>query len=180
MMDVRVEESTSDHVLALWDRVVILFFRGKTSLGSIRRCEHLIEEHARRRSEQVLLLTIVDMTAPLPALEVRIEIAGALHRLNGKLARSAVVFEGEGFRAASVRAVVAGVSLFARASYPHRIFSRVGAAGRFLAGGADGVPAPHELIRAVNQARARQGSPPSFAPWLPAATPQPTFRPRQS
>jgi hypothetical protein len=178
-MDVSVEESSKDHVLAAWDRVVILFFQGKTSAASVRRCEHLIEEHSRRRGEQVLLLTIVDVAAPLPALEVRTEIAGALHRLNGKLARSAVVFEGEGFRAASVRAVVAGVSLFARAAYPHRIFSRVGAAARFLAGGADGVPAPHELIRAVSQARARQGSTPSFAPWLPA-TPQPALRQRQS
>jgi hypothetical protein len=179
-MDVRVEESSKDHVLAVWDRVIILFFRGRTSAGTVRRCEHLIDEHARRRREQVMLLTIVDVEAPLPALEVRTEIAGALHRLNGKLARSAVVFEGEGFRAASVRAVVAGVSLFARAAYPHRIFSRVGAAGRFLAGGADGLPPPHELIRAVSQARARQGSPPSFAPWLPTATPPPAFRPRQS
>jgi len=180
MLEVRVEESSTDHVLAVWDRVVILFFRGKTSLASIRRCERLIEAHSRQRAEHVLLLTIVDTAAPLPALEVRVEIAGALHRLNGKLARSAVVFEGEGFRAASVRAVVAGVSLFARAAYPHRIFGRVGDAARFLAGGADGSPAPHELIRAVSQARARQGSPPSFAPWLPTTPAPASFRHRQS
>ena len=179
-MDVRIEESTADHVVAVWDRVVIFFCRGKTSLAAVRRCEQAIDEQFRRNGELVLLLTIVDMIAPLPPLEVRMEIAGALHRLNGKLARSGVVFEGEGFRAASVRAVVAGVSLFARATYPHRIFSRVGAAARFLAGGADGSPAPHKLIRAVSQARARQGASPSFAPWLPGATVDAALRHRQS
>lgn len=167
-MDVRVEESTADHVFAAWDRVVIVVWRGKTSFAAVKRGEQVMLDHQRRIGEPILLLTVVDVAAPLPPLETRMELVAMLHRANGKILRSVVVFEGEGFRAASVRAVVAGVSLFARPAYPHRVFGRVSSAARFLAGGADGVPAPHEMIRAVAQARARQGSAPSFAPWLPS------------
>lgn len=166
-MDVRIEESTVDHVLAVWDRAVIAVFTGRTSFAAVKRCEQVFDQYQQQLAAPLLLLTVVDLAASLPALEVRMELVASLHRANGRVLRSAVVFEGEGFKAASVRAVVAGISLFARPAYPHRVFSRVGSAARFLAGGPDGKPAPHLLIRAVNQARARQGAIGSFPPWLP-------------
>jgi hypothetical protein len=168
-MDIRIEDSAVDHVLAVWDRVVIAVFRGKTSFAAVKRCEQIFDQYQRQLATPLLLLTVVDVEAPLPALDVRMELVASLHRANGRMLRSAVVFEGDGFKAASVRAVVAGISLFARPAYPHRVFSRVGSAARFLAGGPDGTPAPHLLIRAVNQARARQGIIASVPAWLPAS-----------
>lgn len=180
-MDAFIEESTADHVLAVWDRVVIAVFKDKTSAEAIRRCEAILEKQHRKLGTPLLLLTVVDVAAPLPSTEVRTELVSALQRVSGKVARSAVLYEGEGFRAASVRAVVAGILLFSRLAYPHRVFGRVGGAVRFLVGGATGSPSPHQLIRAVHQVRATRGSAPSFAPWLPGGVPvAPALRTRQS
>lgn len=169
-MDVRIDDSTSDHVFAHWDRVVLVVWRGKTTLSAVRRGEHLFEQHASRCAGPVLLLTVIEPVAPLPALEARMELVAFLRRGSGRIERSALVFEGEGFRAASVRAVVAGMSLFSRPAYPHRVFSNVSSAARFLAGGKSGSPAPHLLIRAVLDARQRSGTS-SFVPWIPVPQP---------
>ncbi len=166
-MNLRIEESTNQHAFAVWDRVVLAIWRGQTTLSAVRRGEQVVERHAGRHPDRgVLLLTIVEAAAPLPPLECRIELAAMLKRAAGKVERSSLVFEGEGFRAASVRAVVAGISLFSRPSYPHRVFNTVGAAARFLAGGKSGSPSPHMVVGMVHEARRPSGSP-SFLPWLP-------------
>jgi len=165
-MDVRIEDSTSDYVFAHWDRVVLVVWRGRTTLSSVRLGEQVFEQHASRCAGPVLLLTIVEPAAPLPALEARMELVAFLRRGAGRIERSALVFEGEGFRAASVRAVVAGMSLFSRPAYPHRVFSSVSGAARFLAGGKGGSPTPHLLIRAVRDARQPSGTS-TYVPWIP-------------
>lgn len=177
-MDVHIEESTGDHIFAFWERVMVAVFDGTTSQTAVRRCEELFDKHFQRLRTPMFLLTIVDVPAPLPALEVRMELVASLHRANGKLARSAVVYEGEGFRAASVRAVVAGIAMFSRPTYPHRVFAQVSAAAQFLAGGPDVAPAPQHLVRAVQLVRARQGSPRRLEIWRPErAHPDPALRP---
>jgi hypothetical protein len=170
-MDVRIEDSTSDYVFAHWDRVVLAVWRGKTTSSAVRRGELFFDQHATRCAGPVLLLTVIEPAAPLPPLEARMELVAFLQRGAGRIERSALVFEGEGFRAASVRAVVAGMSLFSRPAYPHRVFSSVGNAARFLAGGKSGSPAPHLLIRAMRDARQRAGTS-TFVPWIPVP-PQP-------
>jgi hypothetical protein len=178
-MDIRIDASSPNVVFALWDRVGLSVWKGPTTVQLLRRGEQFMEQHLGRRGEPLLLFTVIEDKAPLPSLEARVELAAYLKRCNGKLERSVLVFEGEGFRAASVRAVVAGVSLFSRPAYPHRVFGNVSEAARFLAGGKSGSPAPHMLIRMVHEAR-RHPSTNSFMPWLPIGTPQPgTFsRPR--
>ena len=178
-MDLRIDASSDNVVFALWDRVGLSVWKGPTTVALLRRGEQFMDHHLGHRSGELLLLTVIEDKAPLPSLEARVELAANLRRSNGKLERSALVFEGEGFRAASVRAVVAGVSLFSRPAYPHRVFSNVSGAARFLAGGKNGSPAPHLLIRMVHEAR-RHPSTSRFLPWLPIGTPQPgTFsRPR--
>jgi len=155
-MDVKIELSTRDAVMAVWDRVVLVVWRGNTTVALARRAEQVFHAHSGR--DQALLLTIVEATAPLPRLEARAELAGALRRGNGHVERSALVFEGEGFRAASVRAVVAGVSLFSRPDYPHRVFGNVRSAAVFLAGGKAGIPAPDRIVRMVLTARREPGT----------------------
>jgi len=167
-MDVRIKVSSRDAVFALWDRVALALWRGKTTSGAVRRGSEILAEHAAAWDGRVLLLTVVEENVPLPALEARMELVSLLKNANGLVERSALVFEGEGFRAASVRAVVAGVSLFSRPEYPHRVFASVGAAARFLGGGRKDAPAPHRVIRMVNEARHAPGTQ-TFLPWLAGA-----------
>jgi hypothetical protein len=175
-MDLHFETSTNDYVFAEWNRVVLAIWRGKTTSAALKHGESLFQ----RLEGPLLLLTIVEPTAPLPPLDARVELVGVLKRAAGKIARSAVVFEGEGFRAASVRAVVAGVSFFSRPTYPHRVFGTVSAAARFLTEGKSNSQAASAalILRMVQEARRRPGGG-SFVPWIPGVSaPSASLRPR--
>jgi hypothetical protein len=177
-MDVRIDPATSDHVLAGWDRVVLAVWSGTITLPALRRAEQLLEQQEQGHPGQLLLLNVLEATTCLPTLGARAALVGLLQRSGGKIERSAWVIEGEGVRAASMRAVVAGVSLFARPAYPNRVFNTVGAAARFLADGKSGPLMPQLLIRMVQQARHdARGS--AFVPWLSAPGAQKSASPRQ-
>jgi hypothetical protein len=131
-MALRVGISTHDFVLADWDRVALIFWRGRTTVAGLHCADRYVGELVERRKNFALILTVVDPGAPLPPFEARGEISKCLQRGNGRVERSAVVFEGDWIRAASVRAIVAGVALFAAPNYPHRYFSDLVAALHFL------------------------------------------------
>jgi hypothetical protein len=167
-MDIKLEVNNSDVVIAVWDRVVVAVFRGRTTVAGLRSGREVIAQHAAACNGPILLLTLIEANAPLPHLDARVEIITLLKEANGKVERSGIVFEGEGFRASTVRAIVAGVSLFSRPEFPHRIFSSVGGAARFLVGGRNGGMPPHRVIRVANEAR-RAPANPTFVPWIPDA-----------
>jgi hypothetical protein len=179
-MDLKVDMATRDFVLCVWDRVLIALFTGRTTVQAARRAAQLATELYEARGEKLLHMTILDEHISMPPLEVRVEIVGFMKRVNGIVERSAVVFEGEGFRAATVRSIVAGVSLFSRPDYPHRVFPSVGSAARFLANGKSGVLAPHRMIRMVQEARRAQAAQ-AFVPWMqePPSSSKPFAHPRQ-
>jgi len=167
-MDIKLEANNSDVVIAVWDRVVVAVFRGRTTVAGLRRGREVIAQHSAACNGPILLLTLIEANAPLPHLDARVEIIALLKEANGKVERSGIVFEGEGFRASTVRAIVAGVSLFSRPEFPHRIFASVGSAARFLVGGRSGGMGPHRVIRVANEAR-RAPATPAFVPWIPDA-----------
>jgi hypothetical protein len=152
-VDVRIEESSHDVVFAVWDRVAVAVWRNRTTVGGVRRAERIFHEYVMERSEPILLLTVIEPQATLPSLEARIELASVMKRANGLLDRSALVFEGDGFRAASIRAVVKGVSLFSKPLYPHGIFGNVSAAAQFLTQGGQGAPSVEQIVAATQLAR---------------------------
>jgi len=164
-MDVKIEVNNTDVVIAVWDRVVLAVFRGRTTVAGLRSGREVIAQHAAACNGPILLLTVIEANTPLPHLDARVEIIALLKEANGKVERSGIVFEGEGFRASTVRAIVAGVSLFSRPEFPHRMFASVGSAARFLVGGRNGGMGPHRVIRMANDAR-RAPATPAFVPWM--------------
>jgi hypothetical protein len=164
-MDLKIDVATRDVVLATYDQLLLALFRGRTTVQAVRRAGQLVSELHASRQEPVLVLTVIEEQAPVPPLDSRMELVGFLKKVNGLVGRSAVVFEGEGFRAATVRSIVAGVSLFSRPDYPHRVFASVGAAARFLANGRNDVIAPHRVIRMVAELR-RAPTSQAFIPWM--------------
>jgi hypothetical protein len=177
-MEARIEEATSDHVLGERERVVLAVWRGTMTLPALRRVEQLLDQQDQRHPGQLLLLTVLEATASLPTLVARAALVGLLQRSGGKIERSAWVIEGEGVRAAGMRAVVAGASLFARPAYPNRVFNSVTAAARFLSDGKDGSPLPELVLRMIQEARRRAGSS-AFVPWLSAPDAQKSTSLRQ-
>lgn len=165
-MDVCVEEATKDHVFAHWGRAAIVVWRGHTTVEAMRRGSRVFEKVLAQRGEPLLMLSVIEPGASLPPLDARVELVRFMKRGLDQIERSAVVVEGEGFKVTSVRAVIAGLCIFSTPKFPHRVFSNVGAASRFLAGGRGGEPAPHLLIRAVKSARRTRPTPP-FPTWLP-------------
>ena len=170
-MDLTIDVATNDVVLAVCERMLVAIFRGTTTVQAVRRSGQLVSELYAARQGPVLVLTVVEEFASMPVLDVRVELVAYLKRVNGLVDRSAVVFEGDGFRAATVRSIVAGVSLFSRPDYPHRVFASVGAAARFLANGKIDALAPHRVIRLVDEVR-RTPPKPKFMPWMQEVSPR--------
>jgi hypothetical protein len=127
-----IKEYTPDHLLATWGNVLIAVWRRETTMSGVQSAIRCYEEHAYQHPDGVLLLTIVEEGAPLPETAVRRELARLLDRGAGRTKKSAVVFEGSGFRAAAVRSVITGLALFAKVPYPHRVFGKVEDAVHFF------------------------------------------------
>lgn len=169
-MDVKIELCTHDCIIASWQGVGLGVWRGKTTVGTVRSATQILAEYARSRQSPIVVLTLVEQNAPLPPIEARTELVSFLKAANGFVARHGLVFEGEGFRAASIRALVAGVALFSRPEYPYRILSSVAAAARFLASG-NGAPPAHRTIQMVAEARRAAGIQ-SAMPWFAGTSTQ--------
>jgi hypothetical protein len=110
------------HALGSWRNLVVVVWRSETQIPAIERCSALIGEVARRHGSAALL-QIVEPTAVPPESEIRKAISAMLKGHARDLTCSAVVFEGDGFRAAGVRGVVTAISLLSRTPFPHVIFA---------------------------------------------------------
>jgi len=119
----RVDAVSPDYCMARWKQFYIDIWRVHTSLVALRILERSFNEFRRAFPEGVGLITIVEAGAPLPPPEAR-QALGQLLADNASFIRySAVVYEGNGFRASAVRGVVSSLTLLARPPYPHRVFA---------------------------------------------------------
>ncbi len=107
-------------MLATWHQVVIVVWRRETTPHAIERLGRALCALKDATGHVPGLFMIVEENAPLPSGEARAVSAAVLRKM--PLAFSVVTFEGVGFRAAAVRAVVAGISLLAKVPYPHKSF----------------------------------------------------------
>lgn len=117
---INVLAACHDYAVATWMNVFVIIWRNETTLGDANAvraaCDRFGDEHPRG----VLLLTIIHDKAPAPAPAARTAIAEWLK--NGHYIKaSAVVMEGQSFRAAFVRGVVTGLTLLARQPFPHQV-----------------------------------------------------------
>lgn len=105
--------------------VFILLWRKETTLTAVAMFDSAFSRFAARTEEKLGLITIIEEDASLPSNAARQALAQYLSKQAGRLAASAVIFEGNGFRSAMVRGAVTGITILARQPYPHRIFSSV-------------------------------------------------------
>jgi len=125
--------STKDYLFATWQHLMLAVWRGHTTMDGVREGQRVFHEHIKNHPGGVLLLTVVEDGAPMPDADARNELGKLLQSGAGHTKKSAVVYEGEGFRAAAVRSVVTGILVFSKPPFPHKVFARVAEAAGFLA-----------------------------------------------
>jgi hypothetical protein len=117
-----VTESDSHHALGATRGLVIAVWRRETRLDALDKLSALIAERAEQDSS-LALLQVVESNAVPPESAVRAALSALLRRHDQQLSCSAVVFEGEGFRAAALRGVVTAIGLLSRPRFPHEVFA---------------------------------------------------------
>jgi hypothetical protein len=156
--DLRADAAPSPRLLAVhhdlsigaWRDVVILAWRSELRMDLVELAGKTFAELAPARP--IGLFATVDPGWPLPG---RLERA-AYGRVLGSvpLAFGAVVYEGEGFYLAAVRAVVTAWSLLRRASAPARVFDTVSSAARWAVSTHPSLGTSADLEAAVRLVRA--------------------------
>jgi hypothetical protein len=151
----QIIDRTPDHVLASWRDILLVVWRRQTTLGAVHTMGVSLGVLARRVGHPVDLVIVAEQTAAAPDADVRRPIAQVLKA--APIARCAVVLEGDGFRAAALRAFATGVGMLACPPFPYRPFAHVVDAASWLAtcGSSHTPPLWAESIeRAVRYARA--------------------------
>ena len=141
--------------IASWRQVFAVIWRHETTMAGVLALRSTFSAFV-ATNPAVRLLTIVEARAPLPTAQVRQGLADFLGQQGAHIKRSAVVFEGEGFRAAAVRGVVTGLTMLARPPYPHKIFGKLSDASVWLSSdSADtSVIEPQQIVRVLGELRA--------------------------
>lgn len=120
-----------DCVLATWRSASIAVWRLHTRVDALVHLEALLGRQAAAYKQIALLQMLEPSCKPLDS-EQRSTLETVMRGARA-LRSSAVVYEGSGFQAAAVRAVVAGVGALQRHPFPHRTFADVPSAAAFHA-----------------------------------------------
>lgn len=155
MNSATIQSFSKDYLFATWQHLVLAVFRGETTVQGVREGQRVFDEHAKNWPGGVLILTVVEEGAPMPDAAARNELGRMLKSGAGRTKKSAVVYEGDGFRAAAVRSVVTGISVFSKPPFPHKIFARVADAAGFLASEAGNGVTGKDLLNIITDVRER-------------------------
>lgn len=128
----RVVQSDYDHAQGVAYNLVLLVWRRRTMPEAYRGAMRLATEHARKHPTGVGVLQVVEVDAVPPEADAR-KAFSEFMKWPG-VSHFSVTHEGSGFKAASVRAVVMGAAIIARASFPYAIHSSIVEAASWAAG----------------------------------------------
>lgn len=134
-----VDYRNHDHVAFRYARMFSIIWRLETTPDAVQRAQRLVQDFVRSLSPpRFCLLNIVEETADKPSAEARSRLQDLLRSSARGLIRSAVVYEGTGFRAAAVFGVATSLAVLSRHQFPHRVFAELGKATDWLALGLSG------------------------------------------
>jgi len=113
--------------------VYVVVWRKRTTVEAVARAKAVFDTFAATKGRELANIAIVEANGKMPEPAAREALAAFLASARDKTVISALVFEGRGFVAASIRGVVVGLTLIARQPYPHRVFSSVDEAASWFA-----------------------------------------------
>jgi hypothetical protein len=123
----------ANHFVGTWRDVFVTIWRREVTVASVLFIQHRVRAFARRCStRRCATLTIVEEGAPMPSSEARTALSNMFRFNAEEILCSSVAMEGNGFRAAAVRAVADGLSLVARQPFPHKTFATIDQATLWL------------------------------------------------
>lgn len=160
-MDTSLRITPIDDSLSIgtWRNCAFVLFKGALRAESLRAMQKSILEFGGTRGRNTLLLSIAGSAEP-PSAEARSAMVESLKSFGPIVAASALVFEGKGFTAATLRTAVSVMTSLASPPFPHKVFGTVADAAKWLAGNQpkEGGPiAPEALVESVTQARQKVG-----------------------
>ena len=118
-------------MIATHRNLLVMVWHGQPAEAMLKRLEALVRGPLEQQ-DSVLTLTVIEQSAAPPSADIRKAIARLMDSKANRIRASALVFEGNGFRASTVRSVATGLSLLARRPYPHRTFATVKEAAMWL------------------------------------------------
>ncbi len=127
-----VYHSDRDLIVGSAENLLLVVWRNATTRVGVTICRKHLLEKCSGRGREFALMTILEPCAQRPDPVARDALTTLMHEGSIWIQVSALVFEGSGFIAATVRGIVTGISLIARQSFPHRVFDSVGDASRFI------------------------------------------------
>lgn len=110
------------HGVGVWRNLLIVVWRKDTRADAVAGVSAVLGELGERHSD-IALLQVIEENATAPDTEARRALSTMLRQHGGSIRCSAIVYEGDGFRAATLRAVVTGIALLSRPAYPHVVFA---------------------------------------------------------
>lgn len=130
----KIIEVDEHHAKATAFNMLFQFWGKETQVESFRRGREALDRLAAAHREGVGACNIIDPAAVPPSEEARNEITLMIkHGGGGRLKHYSVLFEGTGFKAASVRAVVSAAHMLARAKANLAVFSSLAEAAAWHA-----------------------------------------------
>jgi hypothetical protein len=117
--------SDNDAVVARWRDFFLAVWKGETHMEAVDRLDAEMRRYRGENAIPVGMLMVVAERAALPSPSVRARMSRHMHRTHDEVRASALVYEGDGFRAAAIRAVVTGLNLVTKTAYPHKVFGSV-------------------------------------------------------
>lgn len=146
-----VLSKTADYTSSRYQDLVLQLWHRDTTLEGVAALRAVIGRVASDSPQGLRLLVVVEPHASMPSSEARAGIAAIMRERSGSIRATSLAFEGIGFRAASVRAVVAGLNVLAHHPFPYKVFATVPEALAWDAMAPTGSGAPPQVLAELIQ-----------------------------
>lgn len=113
------------HIIGRWKNLAMAIWRHETQGPAVEAFHKLQANMAKEYSQGIALLQVVEENGLLPDGPTRAALAKMLREGAPYVKTSAIVHEGDGFKAAAVRGVVTSLTMLAKPAFPHKIYSTV-------------------------------------------------------
>jgi hypothetical protein len=117
--------SSADYTSARYQDLVLQIWHKQTTREGVAALRGAIANVAKDSRDGLRLLVVVEPEAAMPSRESRSDIAAFMTDYKASIRATALAFEGTGFRAASIRAVVTGLNLLAQHPFPYGVFASI-------------------------------------------------------
>jgi hypothetical protein len=122
----------NDHVVVTFRAVVICIWLRETHVRSIDQLAVVLNGLS-DRYDRVGFVQVIERGSRSLDSNARNALAQLLARGRGRIQASAVICDGEGFRAAAVRMIVSSLAQLSNPGYPHNVYADTHSAARLIA-----------------------------------------------